>query len=93
MFKVRKSISENFINGDSSEEEDEAAQAARDEYSRQADMKNNKNRKESLRRSANPNLINKKRSLYDSDTNGVPTDNIMNSTSASSNMPHFKKLI
>lgn len=48
-----------------------------------------------MRRSANPNLVNaKKRSLYDSDANGngLATDN-MNSTSTSSNMPHFKKLM
>lgn len=51
--------------------------------------------KEQLRRSANPNLVNsKKRSLYDSDANGngLVTDH-MNSTTTSSNIPQFRKLI
>jgi len=51
--------------------------------------------KDQISRSANPNLANnKKRSLYDSDANGngLATDQ-MNSTSTSSNMPQFKKLM
>lgn len=39
------------------------------------------------------NVHSKKRSMYESDTNGtIATDN-MNSTSASSNLPQFKKLL
>lgn len=52
-------------------------------------MRNEKLR-ESLRRSANPNLVNlKKRSMYDSDTNGGHSvlNADMNSTCKSSNMP------
>ena len=51
-----------------------------------------------IRRSANPNFgHNKKRSMYDSDTNdmskllGYP--DTMNSTSTSTNIPQFKKLV
>ena len=39
------------------------------------------------------NIHSKKRSMYESDNNGtIATDN-MNSTSASSNLPQFKKLL
>jgi len=58
-------------------------------------LKQQKMIKDQISRSANPNLANtKKRSLYDSDANGngLATDQ-MNSTSTSSNMPQFKKLM
>ena len=79
-FKARKRISENAGNADTSEEEEE---------------ENNTIRKDGVRLIANANLIahGKKRSMYDSDTNGgIQTDG-MNSTSASSNVPQFKKLV
>lgn len=78
---------------DSSSEEEDLAHL--DPQSREEYLKQQKLIKEQVRRSANPNLVNaKKRSLYDSDANGngLATDNT-NSTSTSSNMPHFKKLM
>lgn len=79
-FKARKRISDNNNHADSSDEEDE---------------QENIMRKEGVRLIANANLIGhgKKRSMYDSDTNGGLQTDQMNSTSASSNVPQFKKLM
>jgi hypothetical protein len=73
---------------DSAPDEDEILEGldpiTREEYLR------NEQLRESLRRSANPNLVNlKKRSMYDSDTNGGHSvlNGDMNSTCKSSNMP------
>lgn len=74
-FKARKRISDNAANADTSEEEE--------------DQENNTIRKDGVRLIANANLIahGKKRSMYDSDTNGGLQTDGMNSTSASSNVP------
>lgn len=95
-FKSRKRMSNNR-NGsgamESSSEEEDLTHL--DPQSREEYLKQQKMIKEQVRRSANPNLVNaKKRSLYDSDTNGngLATENT-NSTSTSSNMAHFKKLM
>ena len=74
-FKARKRISDNAQAADSSDEED--------------DQEHNSMRKDGMRLIANANLINhgKKRSMYDSDTNGGLQTDGMNSTSASSNVP------
>lgn len=76
MFKSRKKISgKNMM--DSSSEEDEAERLAKEDYLMKQQEKNG------LRNSNVPTLINgKKRSMYDSDTNGGE----MYSTSASSNV-------
>ena len=76
----------------SSEDEDALLEnmdpAQREEYLKQQRLKDI-----GQRRSANSNLVNsKKRSLYDSD-NGYSNFENMNSTSTSTNMPNFKKLM
>ena len=88
LFKSRKRISQNKLLIESSSDEDEILEGldpiTREEYLR------NEQLRESLRRSANPNLVNlKKRSMYDSDTNGGHSvlNGDMNSTCKSSNMP------
>jgi len=73
---------------ESSSDEDEILEGL-DPITREEYLRNEKLR-ESLRRSANPNLVHlKKRSMYDSDTNGGHSvlNGDMNSTCKSSNMP------
>ncbi len=90
-FKSRKVVSDSrFL--DSSSEEDEAEKQAREDYQRQQDLLKGSGREGTSRRSTNHNFIshNKNKSMYDSDTNAHEG---MNSTSASSNVPQFKKLL
>ena len=91
-FKYRKMISDQRFN-ESSSEEDEAMKAAKDEFQKQQKQLKRNNNDVSVRKDTNPGLMaSKKKSLYDSDTNGAGQEN-MNSTSASSNITLFKKLI
>ena len=89
-FKSRKYIGDSkFI--ESSSEEDEAELAAKEEYNKKIDFIKSAN---DGSKKAKLNLIKggHKRSMYDSDTNGNGDSN-MNSTSASSNIAQFKKLL